>query len=158
MKIIDGNRTQEEVFEEIKKVINQVNVYGYDLVTALKDSAINSPSQKLSELLNGLATTITSGGSLYDFFEKRSQSLLFDYRLEKEKQTKSAETFMDIYISIVIAAPMILLMLFVIMGSTGSLTSFLGLSINSISILMILTIVFLNIAFLVFLKIKQPSI
>jgi hypothetical protein len=65
---------------------------------------------------------------------------------------------MDIYISIVIAAPMILLMLFVIMGSTGVLTSFLGMSTGIMSLLIIFAIVVLNIGFIVFLRIKQPTL
>jgi hypothetical protein len=83
---------------------------------------------------------------------------LFDYKLEREKYTKASETFMDIYISIAIAAPMILLMLFVIMGSTGLLTSFIGLGTDILSMLIIMAIVFLNIGFIVFLKLKQPVI
>jgi len=47
-------------------------------------------------------------------------------------------------------------MLFVIMGSTGALSNFLGLSIDILSLLIILAIVFLNIGFLVFLKLNQP--
>jgi len=46
---------------EIKKVLNQINLYGYDLVSALRMSAGLTSSQKLSELFTGFATTITSG-------------------------------------------------------------------------------------------------
>jgi len=143
---------------ELTKLMNLINFNGKDLVTALRETSRSSPSIKLKELLDGFATTITAGGSLRQFLGKHSETLLFDYKLERERYTKTSETFMDIYISIVIAAPMILLMLFVIMGSTGNLTSFLGLSVNAISVLLILGIVLLNIGFLVFLRIKQPSI
>lgn len=143
---------------EIRKIINLVNFHGKDLVTALKLTSKSSPSSKLRELLDGLATSITSGGDLYQFLDKHADSLLFDYKLERERYTKASETFMDIYISIVIAAPMILLMLFVIMGSTGLLGGFLGLSVNAVSLLIILAIAMLNIGFLIFLKLKQPVI
>lgn len=157
-QVLLNSREYPYTMMELTKLMNLINFNGKDLVTALKETSRSSPSNKLRELLDGFATTITAGGSLRQFLGKHSETLLFDYKLERERYTKTSETFMDIYISIVIAAPMILLMLFVIMGSTGSLTSFLGLSVNAISMLMILTIVFLNIAFLVFLKIKQPSI
>jgi len=143
---------------ELRKLMNLINFHGKDLVTALKIMAKASPSSKLKELLDGMATSITSGGSIHKFLDKHAESLLFDYRLEREKYTKTSETFMDIYISIVIAAPMILLMLFVIMGSTGALGGFLGLSTQSLSLLIILAIVGLNIGFLVFLQIKQPPL
>ena len=142
---------------EIRKLMNLINFHGKDLVTALKITSKTCPSNKLKELFDGLATTMTSGGDLHEFLEKHADSLLFDYRLEREKYTKTSETFMDIYISIVIAAPMILLMLFVIMGSTGILANFLGFSTEIISFLIILIIILLNIGFLIFLKIKQPN-
>lgn len=140
--------------KELVKLKNEINIYGYDLVTALRNRSFNSPSRKLSELLNGLATTITSGGNLPVFFDKRSQSLLFEYRLEQEKEGKAAETFMDIYISVVIAAPMVLMLLLMMMSISG-----LGISLGpgTISLIMILGVSLINILFLGFLQLKQPS-
>jgi len=152
--IISSTKEYPNLEKEFNKLINEINVYGYDLVTALKDLALNTSSAKLSELLNGLATTITSGGSLYEFFEKRSQSLLFEYRLDKEKQTKSAETFMDIYISVVIAAPMILMLLLIMMKISGLGIS---LSTSTITLLVVGGVTLINIFFLAFLQVKQQS-
>jgi len=138
--------------KEFTKILNEVNIFGYDLVTALRNNSFNCPSKKLAELYNGIATTITSGGDLSEFFEKRAQSLLLEYRLEREKQTKSSETFMDIYISVVIAAPMILMLLLIMMRVSG-----LGISLSTslISLIMVLGVSLINIVFLVFLQIKQ---
>ena len=119
---------------------------------------IDNLLKQLKELLEGFATTMTSGGDLHVFLDKHAESLLFEYRLEREKYTKTSETFMDIYISIAIAAPMILLLLFVVMGSTGTLSSFMGLSVNALSFLIILSIVLLNMLFILFLKLKQPKL
>ncbi len=156
-KIIIKNVDYAYTNIEMRKLVNLVNFQGKDIVSALQETAKASPSQKLKELLEGLATTITSGGSLKEYLSKRSENLLFDYKIEREKYTKTAETFMDVYISIVIAAQMILLMLFVIMGSTGTLGNFLGLSINSLSLLIILAIALLNVGFLTILRLRQPS-
>ncbi len=140
--------------KEFTKLINKINIYGYDLVSALKSTSQNSPSKKLAELLNGLAVTINSGGDLTDFFEKRSQTLLFEHRLEREKNTKTAETFMDIYISVVIAAPMILMLLLMMMKISG-----LGISLGtgSITLIMVLGVAVINAAFLSFLHLRRPT-
>mgnify|MGYP001558576656 CR=1 FL=1 len=140
--------------KEFTKLLNEVNVYGYDLVSALRDMAFNSPSRKLADLYNGLATTVTSGGDLPEFFDKRAQSLLFEHRLEQEKHSRAAETFMDIYISVVIAAPMILMLLLMMMRVSG-----LGISLSTsmITIVMVLSVSLLNILFLAFLHLKQPE-
>jgi len=140
--------------KEFIKLINEINILGYDLVTALKNNALNSPSKKLAELYNGLATTIDSGGNLPDFFDKRSQTLLFDYKIERQKQTRASETFMDIYISVVIAAPMILMLLLMMIKISG-----LGLSISAtmITVVMTLGVTTINVVFLTFLHLKQPK-
>jgi archaeal flagellar protein FlaJ len=157
-KILLKNNEYKYTNTEFRKIMNLVNFHGKDLVSALREVSQTSPSSKLRELLSGIATTITSGGSIGNYLKKHSENLLFIYKLEREKSTKTAETMMDIYIAIAIAAPMILILLFVIMSSIGTLGDFLGLSITALSFLIILAIALINILFLGFLKIKQPSI
>ena len=139
---------------QFTKVMNEIGIYGHDLVTALRNSADNCPSKKLSDLYNSLATNITSGGDLGEFFEKRSETLLLDYRLERERYTRASETFIDVYISIVIAAPMILMLLLMMIQVSG-----LGVSLSptTISLIMILGVAGINFVFLMFLRLKQPS-
>ena len=153
-KIIGLSSEYKYAGKEFRKILNQINIYGYDLSTALRNVAMATPSSRLSELLNGISITINSGGNIKTFFEKRADSLLLEYRLEREKFTKTAETFMDIYISIVIAAPMILLML-LIMISVSGLQS--GLSIGEMTTSIIGIVAIVNILFLTFLHLKQPS-
>ena len=138
--------------KEFTKLMNEINVYGFDLVSALKNIAKSGPSLRLTELFNGLATTLNSGGELSEFFDKRSQTLLFDYKIEREKKNKSAETFMDIYISVVIAAPMILMLLLMMMKASGLGVA---LSTGTITLVMILVVSMINVFFLMFLHFKQ---
>jgi len=153
-KIIGLSKEYPFLRIEIRKVMNQINIYGYDLVTALNNVQKNTSSQKLSELFTGIGTTISSGGNLSDFFAKRAETLLTDYRLEREKYTKVAETFMDIYISVVIAAPMILMLVVVMMSLSGLNMPFTPGEINLITIA---AIALINLIFLMFLKFKQPT-
>lgn len=138
--------------KEFARIINEINIQGYNFVSALRNAAFNTPSKKLSELFSGLATTINSGGDLPNFFDERSKSLLFEHRIEKEKQSKAAETFMDIYISVVIAAPMILMLLLMMMRISG-----LGISLSTgtITLIMVLGVTIINVVFLSFLHLKK---
>ena len=143
---------------EFKKLMNLINFHGESTANALRKISTSTSSLKLKSLLNGLAVTITSGGELGEFLNQHAETMLFDYKLERERNNKISETFMDIYISVAIAAPMILLMIFVIIGSTGLIGNLFNLSTDVLSILLILSIVVLNIFFLLFLRIKQPTI
>jgi len=140
--------------KEAKKLMNQINLYGYDLVTSLKNVADSSPSKQWAELLNGIATTIKSGGDLGKFFNKRAESMLFEYRLKREKATKAAETFMDIYISVVIAAPMLMMLLLIMLSITN-----LGfnLTIPALTLIIVSAVSLINIVFLAFLHVNQKK-
>src|SRR3989338_5357283 len=153
-RIIAISKEYEFAGREFRKILNQTNLYGYDLSTALRNVSMSSPSLKFSELLNGMSVTINSGGDMRTFFEKRAESLLLEYRLEREKATKTAETFMDLYISIVIATPMIMMMLLVIISISKISTGF---NTTQMTTAIIGIVAIVNILFLTFLHMKQPT-
>jgi flagellar protein FlaJ len=153
-RIIISTKEYPCLEKEFTRLLNEINIYGYDLVTALRNIAGNSPSRKLAELFTGLATTISSGGDLPNFFDKRSESLLFEYKIDRQKQVKTSETFMDVYISVVIAAPMILMLLLVMIRISGLGFS---LSTSAITLITVMGVFLINIVFLGFLHLKQPS-
>jgi hypothetical protein len=139
---------------EISKVINQVELYGLDLVNALKNVANIATNRRFAELLGGIATNILSGGSLKSYLDKKAENYLMDYRLEMEKYSAVAGTFMDIYISVLITAPLILMMVFVVIQLTNMNV---GLSAQAIFILVICFVALANIIFLIVLHLKQPK-
>jgi len=154
-KIIAMSQEYPHVGREVRKVINQVDIYGYDLVTALKNVSQNTSNKKLIDLFNGLATNISSGGDLRSYLEKKSENYLMDYKLERRRYSDLAGTFMDIYISVLIAAPLVLMMLFIVMNVSG--LSAWG-DINSLTFLSVAIVVLANILFLIFLQLKQPEV
>ncbi len=151
-KIIAKGNEYPFLKKEIRKILNQINIYGYDLVTALNNVSKSTSNPSFSELLAGLATTINSGGSLSEFFQKRSESLLMNYKLEKEKAIKVAETSMDIYISVVIAAPMILMLMLVMISVSGIQ---IGFTPYELTFLTIGGVALINIVFLGYLQTKR---
>ncbi|MFH0808590.1 MAG: type II secretion system F family protein [archaeon] len=155
-KIIAASGEYPSIGAELKKVITQVEVYGYDLVTALKNVALNLPNKRLAELFSGLATNIATGGALKNYLEKKSENFLMDYRLERQKYSDLAGTFMDVYISILIAAPLVLMMMFIVMNVAGLGMG--GLNITQLLMISIFVIVVVNIIFIVVINAKQPKV
>ena len=153
-RIISISKEYPCIRKEAKKIMNQINIYGYDLITALKNVAAASSSESWTDLLNGISTTLKSGGDLSKYLNKKAESLLFEYRLKREKAIKSSETFMDIYISVVIAAPM-LMMLLLIMMSISQIG--LALSVPAITIIIVGVVSVINLLFLMFLHLNQKK-
>lgn len=156
LKIIMKSQEYPNIGREMKKVIAQVDIYGYDLVTSLKNVASSTSNKKLSELFSGIAINISTGGALKNYLEKKADNFLVDYRLERQKYKNLAGTFMDVYISILIAAPLILMMMFIVMNVSGLSVN--GLSINSLLMLSVGGIVVANIIFIIVLNMKQPKV
>ncbi len=155
-KIVATSSEYPNVGREIRKILTQINIYGYDLVTALKNVAALTSNRKLSELLSGLATNISTGGALKNYLEKKSENFLLDYRLERQQYADLAATFMDVYISILIAAPLVLMMMFIVMNVSGLGMG--GLGITTLLTLSIFGIIIVNIIFIIVLNIKQPKV
>ena len=155
-KIIASSKEYPNIGYEIKKVLVQVEIYGYDLVTSLKDVGSRTSNRKLADLFSGIATNISTGGELKSYLEKKSENFLIDYRLEREKFSDLAGTFMDVYISILIAAPLILMMMFIVMNVAGLGLG--GITINVLLILSVGSVIIVNIIFLFVLNLKQPTV
>ena len=155
-KIIAMSKEYPNIGKEIRKVLTQIDVYGYDLVTSLKNVALRTSNKKLAELFSGLATNISSGGALKNYLEKKAENFLNDYRLERNKYSDLAGTFMDVYISILIAAPLVLMMMFIVMNVAGLGMG--GLSITTLLTLSVIGVAVVNVIFIVVLNMKQPSV
>ncbi len=145
----------EAVGAEIRKIVNQINIYGYDLSTALKNVSKTTPSRKFADLLNGMATTITTGGNLTLYLNEKAKNTLLDYKLSRERYSTVIGMYSDIYTALLIAAPLIFMLLLAIVSVMG--TTFLGMSVSAIANIGIVIIALLNIIFLLFLRFTQPE-
>jgi flagellar protein FlaJ len=141
---------------EIRKIVNYVNLFGYDLSTALKAVSMSTPSQDFKDLLTGIIASTESGGDLRAYLSGKSIDALNTYRLERKKYVESLATYSDMYTGILIAAPLLfmttLAIINVIGGNIGSL------SVKTISVFgTYFAIPLLNIVFIIFLAMIQPE-
>lgn len=142
--------------KESKKIVNQVNFYGYDLTTALRNVAKNTASVGFGELLNGISTNITSGGNLSVYLNEKSKDYMLDYKLSRERYANTIGIYSDIYTALLIAAPLLFMLLLIVISMIG--TSIGGLSVQNLAMLGIGAIAVLNVLFLLFLNFTQPEL
>jgi flagellar protein FlaJ len=156
-KLIADSREYGEVSFEIEKISNYIDLFGYDLNTAIRTVAVTTPSQPFKEFFEGMINTIESGGDLKSYLSEKSKEALLSYRLERQKYVEAISTYSDIYIGILIAAPLFFI-------STLALVSMLGGSVGGMAIDTLialgtyLVIPVLNILFIVFLEVNQPQV
>jgi archaeal flagellar protein FlaJ len=154
---IMANAQEYQVFSrQMKKIVNQMNIYGYNLTTSLRNVSKLSSSRKFSEFLNGMATTIISGGNITLYIREKSRDMMLDYKLARERYSVSIGMYSDIYTALLIAAPLILMLILSFMGSIGQNIG--NMSISLLANLGILAIIILNVLFILFLHLTQPEI
>jgi len=142
---------------EIKRIMNYVNLFGYNLTTALKSVAETTPSDGFKDLLNGMIGSIESGGSIKNFLKNKAEDTMIRYRLDRKKYVETLSTYTDIYTAILIAAPLLFVIVLVLISIVGSNLG--GLEIGFIEKLGTFVVVpAMNIGFIVFMNIVQPEI
>jgi archaellum biogenesis protein FlaJ (TadC family) len=140
--------------KEITKIMNQVNLYGYNLTTALKNVSETTPSKELKELLNGIISTVETGGDLNDYLKEKAAEALNSYKLYRKKKVEALGTYSEIYTAILIAAPLLLVVTLAIMNVAGGFLG--GISVSTLGWIAIGGVLpVMNIAFMAFLSSAQ---
>jgi len=154
--LILSSKEYKGVEGEIKKIVNYVNLFGYNLTTALRAVSITTPSTDFKDLLNGLVTTIESGGDLKAFLTSKADEVMTNYKLERKKYVETLGTYSDVYTGILIAAPLLFFITLAIIRMFG--TDLMGVSISTIASIGTYGLIpILNIGFILFLNMIQPS-
>lgn len=146
-----------ELGKEVKKIMNYVNLFGYNLSTALRAVAATTPSRDFQELLNGMVSTIETGGDLKDYLEEKADAALTTYKLERNRYVETLGTYSDVYTAILIAAPLLLVVALAIINSIGGKIG--GLDVKTLAFISVfIAMPLLNIGFMTFLSITQPEL
>lgn len=156
-KLLSKFKEYDVLAEEMERIVTNIEVFGLDPVTAMKEVAKRTPSEKFKQVLLGFASTIESGGSLKVYLKNMSEQTLFHWRMRREKYLQQLSTYAEFYTGILIAAPLFLISLFSIMNMIEPNLGGIGiLQLMRLSIYLLIPI--LNIAFIFFLSTTQVEI
>ena len=146
-----------EVSNEAKRIVRNVEAFGMDVVSAMRNVAERTPSVEFRQLIFGIISTIETGGDLKKFLENSSKEALFDYRLKREKYMQTLSTYADFYTAVLIAAPLFFVSVLSVMSLVGG--AVFGLSIpDAMRIGVYAMIPLMNIMFIMFIHYTQPSV
>lgn len=145
------------VSTESQNLVRQIDVFGKDILNAIRFTAMRTPSKDFKELLYGILSVIETGGNMKDYLNEMAQLALFNYQLERKKYIETISTYADIYTAILIAAPLFLVSILAVMNIIPG-SSIGGLSIEEfMRIGVYFLIPAMNIGFLLFISYTQPE-
>lgn len=125
----------EAMATEFKKVIYKTDMEGKDLITALGETARETPSDVLRETFWDLANMIHQGGSLDDYLRVKADEVMSLKRKIQEEFVSKLTGISDIYVSLVLIGVLFIGIAAFLINALGS--SFGGLDANTL--LMLLT-------------------
>ncbi|OIO64404.1 hypothetical protein AUJ68_05855 [Candidatus Woesearchaeota archaeon CG1_02_57_44] len=155
-KMIMDSNEYGEVTKEAHKVVDLIELFGYDLLTSIRTVASTTPSESMREFLEGILSTVEAGADLPEYLHQKSQEIMLSYRLERQRYVEVISTYSDIYTGILIAAPLFFII-------TMSLVNMLGGKLGGMDVSTLMVVVTyigipaLNVLFLVFVEATQPD-
>ena len=155
-KLLTNVREYGEVMEEAKRITRNVEVFGMDLLSAIRNVAERTPSEEFRQFLYGIVSTVETGGDLKSYLENSASNALFEYRLKRQRYLQILSTYADFYTAVLIAAPLFFVSVLAVMALIGG--DIFGMPITvAMRIGVFIFMPLMNIIFLMFVHYTQPK-
>jgi flagellar protein FlaJ len=115
-RLISNFKEYGEISREMGKIVKNIDDFGVDPLTAVKEVANKTPSDQFKQVLLGFITTIEAGGNIKTFLKTMGEQALFEWRIKREKFLQQLTTVAEFYTGILIAAPLFIISLFAVMN------------------------------------------
>jgi len=139
------------VSNEAKTVIRDVELFGFDIFSALESASNRTPSVKFREFLEGFIATIRSGGNLTKYLMARSRQYMKLKRIAMRRFSDNLGILAEFYVTLFIAGPLLFVVMLAVMAMLGGggqgllnprlllyLLTYLGIPVGSVVFLIIL--------------------
>jgi flagellar protein FlaJ len=127
--LADSRDTYGEVANEFEMVINDVELFGTDMFTAIRNARRLTPSEPLERFLDDLLNVLESGGDITVFLEEESETYLREAREEQRNFLETISLLAEVFVVLFVAAPLFLIVTLVVIDILG------GNSIATVSLL-----------------------
>ncbi len=118
-KLSGAEETYGEVSRELKLLVRDVELLGFDFITALKKLVATTPSTNMRAFLQGAVTTALSGGDMGSYFVNTAQEYMEERRKHYEDFIETLGLFAEFYVIGMVAAPLLLVVVLSIMAFLG---------------------------------------
>lgn len=153
-KAMAKENSGEEIVKDAKTIIRNLEILGMDVITALKDIIERAAPGPYSELLEGLVSTVESGGNLKEFFISTAKVQMEEKKLLLKKMTASLGIVSEMYTILLIVFPLLSVIMMSIMSiMTPNLGGF-----NLVTLMQLLTYGFVPIFGLMLLVIIDSMV
>ena len=104
---------------EAKEVVKNINLFGLDVISALKKASSRTPSEKFRDTIEGIISTIHTGGNLGGFLRQKFKTAMKLKRLSLKKYADSLSVLSEVYVALLLTGPLLLVIMVSVMSVLG---------------------------------------
>jgi flagellar protein FlaJ len=119
--ISDNARIYGEVALEFRQIVRDSDLFGYDVVTSVRNLMDTTPSDKMKEFLEDMISVVESGGDLTSFLAGRVRLYQEEARFEQKEFLNFLSIVAESYVTLFVAGPLFLIIIMVVMGLMGGM-------------------------------------
>ncbi|MHA1586229.1 MAG: type II secretion system F family protein, partial [Candidatus Heimdallarchaeota archaeon] len=111
-----------EIAKEAEKITRNIEILGYDLLTAMEFASENSPSKVYSAFLEGLVSVVTSGGDMTAYLTNETKSLMRDKIREEKEFIEGLGVIAELFLVIGVVTPIFFVIMLAVLAimATGA--------------------------------------
>lgn len=134
-----------------RNVVRDVELFGFDIISALETTSKRTPSENFKDLLEGFISIVHSGGDIGKYLRDRTQQYMTNKKLALKRFSDSLGVLAEFYVTLMVAGSLIFVIMLAVMSMLGGgglgpldtrltlqLLTYLGLPIGSVIFLIII--------------------
>jgi len=104
---------------EARYIAREIDIFGRDLIDALRIVSASTPSQRMKEFLQGAMASISSGGNLTEYFRTKAGQYALENRQSQKMFLDTLALIAESYVTAMVAGTLFLIILQSIMSVLG---------------------------------------
>jgi len=105
-----------ESAREIGVAVRDMDAFGTDVLTALREIAERTPSDGMEEFAENLASVLASGRSLSNFLREQYERYQEEAESLQQQYLDLLSTFAEVYVTVLVAGPLFFITVLVVIG------------------------------------------
>jgi flagellar protein FlaJ len=111
--------TLKSQFSRCIDIVADVNLFGSDIISALEKASRQTPSEGFRQMIQGLISTIRSGGNLAAYLREKSAHYIRLRRIALKKYSDTLSMLSEVYVAVLLTGPLMLVIMLVVMAMLG---------------------------------------
>lgn len=114
--LADNDHVYGTAADEVEIAVRNIELFGMDVVTAVKTMARRSPSDRFREFSENLASVLQTGGSLSDFLHREYQEFREEAEAQQERLLELIATLAEAYVTLGVVGPLFFIVVLTVAG------------------------------------------